>query len=51
MTPRDYSINADNPNNAHDESYIKSEHPRTAHPPIEYISGVHLSRHEAKSVG
>ena len=24
MTPRDYSINADNPNNAHDESYIKS---------------------------
>ena len=25
MTPRDYSINADNPNNAHNESYIKSE--------------------------
>ncbi len=25
MTPRDYSINADNPNNAHSESYIKSE--------------------------
>ena len=24
MTPRDYSINADNPNNAHDENYIKS---------------------------
>ena len=51
MTPRDYSINADNPNNAHDENYIKSRNPRTAHPPIEYIGGVHLSRHEAKSVG
>ena len=25
MTPRDYSINADNPNNAHSEAYIKSE--------------------------
>ena len=25
MTVRDYSINADNPNNAHSESYIKSE--------------------------
>lgn len=24
MTPRDYSITADNPNNAHDENYIKS---------------------------
>lgn len=24
MTPRDYSINADNPNNARDENYIKS---------------------------
>jgi hypothetical protein len=24
MTPRDYSINADNPNNAHDENHIKS---------------------------
>ena len=24
MTPRDYSISADNPNNAHDENYIKS---------------------------
>ena len=24
MTPRDYSINADNPNNAHSEDYIKS---------------------------
>ena len=25
MTVRDYSINSDNPNNAHSESYIKSE--------------------------
>ena len=25
MTPRDYSINADNPNNAHSEEYIKSQ--------------------------
>lgn len=25
MTTRDYSINADNPNNAHSESYIKSQ--------------------------
>ena len=25
MTPRDYSINADNPNNAHSEDYIKSQ--------------------------
>lgn len=25
MTPRDYSVNADNPNNAQSESYIKSE--------------------------
>lgn len=25
MTSRDYSITADNPNNAHDESYIKTE--------------------------
>lgn len=25
MTPRDYSINADNPNNAHSEEYIKTQ--------------------------
>ena len=25
MTPRDYSISADNPNNAHSEDYIKSQ--------------------------
>ena len=25
MSPRDYSINKDNPNNAHDENYIKSQ--------------------------
>ena len=25
MTTRDYSINADNPNNAHSEDYIKSD--------------------------
>lgn len=25
MVPRDYSINADNPNNAHSEAYIKQE--------------------------
>ena len=25
ITPRDYSINADNPNNAHSEDYIKSQ--------------------------
>lgn len=25
MTPRDYSIRSDNPNNAHNEQYIKSE--------------------------
>ncbi len=24
MNPRDYSVNADNPNNAHDDNYIKS---------------------------
>ena len=44
MTPRDYSITADNPNNAHDENYIKSGILAPRIRQSSTLVGIHISR-------